>query len=85
MATVTPTFTQSSPSSGVKIMYFYIASASAADTFTVSDHFSSVRHAVAYRTPATGTVVTMTISSTTLTFGSGPSSEAVSGYITGIA
>lgn len=84
MATVTPTKTQFAPNSGVK-MVMYQVTCSASDTFTVSSEFSTVIGGWGLRTLATGTIVTVTASGTTVTVGSGPSSEAAIFFIVGTA
>lgn len=82
MATVIPTFTQLAPNSNKKVVFFTV-SASASDTFTATSHFSSLDHVYAFRTAATGTIVTCTFSGVVVTLGSGPSSETVSGWLVG--
>jgi len=85
MATVVPTITQMLPSAGKKMVYLAFSSATASDTFSLSSVFSSIEFVALWRTPATGTIIANTISTTTVTIGSGPSSEAVYGFAVGIA
>lgn len=85
MATVTPVITSISPNTGQKMVFLAFSSASASDTFSLSSVFSSIQFVALWRTPATATLVNSnTISSTTVTIGSGPTAEAVYGIAIGV-